>query len=97
MHLTQDTYSLTDFKQNAQEHLERLRESGRPEVLTVNGKAEAVVMTPEVYDSIIQGALEDVKRKLAIGLAQARAGDVVDGEESFARRRAERARTGKPA
>ena len=33
-------YSLTDFKLNAKEHLERLRATGRPEVLTVNGKAE---------------------------------------------------------
>ncbi|MBC7819661.1 MAG: type II toxin-antitoxin system Phd/YefM family antitoxin, partial [Planctomycetaceae bacterium] len=43
MHHAQDIYSLTDFKANAKEHLERLHSTGRPEVLTVNGKAEAVV------------------------------------------------------
>ncbi len=43
MHQSKDTYSLTDFKQNTKEHLDRLRETERPEVLTVNGKsAEAV-------------------------------------------------------
>lgn len=90
MHHTQDTYSLTDFKQNAQQHLERLRATGRPEVLTVNGKAEAVVMTPEAYDRLLEIALGDVKARIAVGLQQARAGQLIDGEQALAARRARR-------
>src|SRR5436853_469138 len=50
MHRASDTFSLTDFKANAKDHLERIRATGRPEVLTVNGRAEAVLLTPEAYD-----------------------------------------------
>jgi prevent-host-death family protein len=96
MHYTQDTYSLTDFKQNAQQHLERLRTTGRPEVLTVNGKAEAVVMTPEAYDRLLDMAMGDVKAKIAEGLQQARTGQRVDGDQALAARRAKRAGTNPP-
>ena len=91
MHHAQDTYSLTDFKQNAKEHLERLRATGRPEVLTVNGKAEAVVMTPETYDQLLEAALNQAKAKIAVGLKQARAGQLIDGNKTLAARRARRA------
>jgi len=90
MHLARDTYSLTDFKQNAQEHIQRLRETGRPEVLTVNGRAEAVVMTPEVYDQLVQLAFGDVRTKIAVGLKQARDGDLIDGDEALRLRQAKR-------
>jgi PHD/YefM family antitoxin component YafN of YafNO toxin-antitoxin module len=91
MHNARDTYSLTDFKQNAQEHLERLRASGLPEVLTVNGRAEAVLMTPEAYDRLIDLAFGDVRSKVAEGLRQARAGQLIDGDEALRARRARRA------
>lgn len=90
MHQTQDVYSLTDFKQNAKEHLDRLRATGRPEILTVNGKAEAVVMTPETYDRLVEVAFTDAKAKIAIGLKQARAGELIDGDQALATRRARR-------
>lgn len=95
MHRAQDTYSLTDFKQNAQEHLVRLRETGRPEVLTVNGKAEAVVMTPETYDRLLQMALADVRAKVAVGLDQARSGQLIDGDAALKARRNRRAASGR--
>lgn len=90
MHYARDTYSLTDFKQNAKEHLERLRASGQPEVLTVNGKAEAVVMTPEAYDRLVDLSLAELRGKIAVGLRQARAGELIDGDEALRGRRARR-------
>ena len=44
-----DICSLTDFQRNAKKHLARLHKTGRPEVLTVNGKAELVVQSAETY------------------------------------------------
>ena len=41
--ITKDIESLTNFKGNTREYLERIKESGHPLVLTVNGKAEVVV------------------------------------------------------
>lgn len=94
MHHAQDTYSLTDFKQNAQQHLDRLRQTGRPEILTVNGKAEAVVMTPEAYDRLMDAAMSEVRAKLAVGLRQAQAGQLIDGDQALAARRARRSGRG---
>jgi prevent-host-death family protein len=93
MHHAKDTYSLTDFKQNTTEHLERLRRSGRPEILTVNGKAEAVVMSPEAYDKVLElvhATMEETRAKIAVGIAQLRAGQGIDGETAMKARRARR-------
>src|SRR5262245_31574609 len=48
-----DIYSLTDFQRHAKEHIERLKQTGRPEVLTVNGKAELVVQDAEAYQKLL--------------------------------------------
>ena len=45
--------SLTDFKRNTTEHLDRLRKYGRPLVLTVNGKAECVVLDADSYQAMV--------------------------------------------
>ncbi|MBI3820252.1 MAG: type II toxin-antitoxin system ParD family antitoxin [Planctomycetes bacterium] len=42
----------------------------------------------EAHDQLHQARLTDIKKKIAVGLASARAGRLVDGEESFARARA---------
>lgn len=44
-----DIYSLTDFQRNTRRHIKRLRRTGRPVVLTVNGAAELVVQDAEAY------------------------------------------------
>jgi hypothetical protein len=45
----EDIGSLTDFSRNAKAHLKRLKRTGRPEPLTVNGKAEVVVQGASAY------------------------------------------------
>ena len=52
--------SLTDFTRNAREHIDRLKETGKPEVLTVNGRAEVVVQDAEAYQKVLD-ALEESK------------------------------------
>lgn len=47
-----DIFSLSDFQRRTREHIRRLRETGRPEVLTVNGRAELVVYDAETYQEI---------------------------------------------
>jgi PHD/YefM family antitoxin component YafN of YafNO toxin-antitoxin module len=48
------TQSLTDFREKATETLDRLDRTGEAEVLTVNGKARAVLLSPMAYDSLMQ-------------------------------------------
>jgi len=57
----QDIGSLTEFQRNTQAHLKRLKRTGRPELLTVNGKAEVVVQNASAYQRLID-ALEKLKR-----------------------------------
>lgn len=57
----QDIRSLTEFQRNAQAHLKRLKRSGRPELLTVNGRAEVVVQNASAYQRLIN-SLDKLKR-----------------------------------
>ena len=52
-----DIYSLSDFQRRTREHIQRLKENGRPEVLTVNGRAELVVQDADSYQALLD-ALE---------------------------------------
>jgi len=48
--LTQDIVPVTDFKKNIKGTLAKMHKSGRPIVLTVNGKADAVLMDVAEYE-----------------------------------------------
>lgn len=45
-----DIHTLTDFSRKQAEHIKRLMESKRPEILTVNGKAAVVLQDAETYE-----------------------------------------------
>lgn len=53
-----DIHPLTDFLRNHRDALERLRTTGRPEVLTVHGKAAIVVQDAEAYERVAQLATD---------------------------------------
>lgn len=54
MHSTSDIYPVSDFNRKPSEHIKRLQETRKPEILTVNGKAAVVMIDPESYDKLIQ-------------------------------------------
>ena len=62
--------SLTDFQRNARSYLERMRETGKPVVLTVNGRAEAVVQDAEAYQQLLD-RLEHAETVAALRVALA--------------------------
>jgi PHD/YefM family antitoxin component YafN of YafNO toxin-antitoxin module len=49
-------HSLTDFARNTKTHLKRLKKTGKPEVLTVNGQAEVVVQSASSYQQLVDDA-----------------------------------------
>lgn len=49
-----DINSLSNFKRNTPEFLRRLKETGHPVVLTINGKAELVVQDTASYQKLIE-------------------------------------------
>ena len=65
-----DIHSLTDFQRNAKAYLTRMKRSGRPVVLTVNGKAAAVVHDAVGYQKLLEAveraeAIAGIRRGLA--------------------------------
>ena len=73
---------MSDFKRNSREFLERMRETGNPVVLTINGKAEVVVQDAASYQRLLNyiddmETLEGIKR----GLADVEAGRVTPVEK----------------
>jgi prevent-host-death family protein len=77
----QDIHSLTKFKRNSSGLMRRMKKTGRPLVLTVNGKAEAVLLDAAAYQ-VIAGHL-DVVSSIRRGLAQARKGAGRDADDVF--------------
>lgn len=55
-----DIHPLTGFLRDHKAHIERLAATGRPEVLTVNGKARVVVQDAESYQKMLD-ALDAVE------------------------------------
>lgn len=79
-----EIHSLTEFQRNTKEHIERLKETGKPQVLTVNGKAEVVIQDAESYQKL----LEDIDRLEAIagirkGLDEVSLGKTKSADEVF--------------
>jgi hypothetical protein len=65
----EDIRSLTDFQRNTKLHLRRLKSSGRPEVLTVNGRAELIVQDAVAFEDML-----DAIRGIQRGLDEMKAG-----------------------
>ncbi|MBC7911526.1 MAG: type II toxin-antitoxin system Phd/YefM family antitoxin [Pyrinomonadaceae bacterium] len=49
-----DIESLTAFKRNTNEYVKKIKKSGNPLVLTVNGKAELIVQDAESYQRMLE-------------------------------------------
>ncbi|MBX9788260.1 MAG: type II toxin-antitoxin system Phd/YefM family antitoxin [Pirellulales bacterium] len=76
--LTNGIDSLTNFKRQTTSYLKRLGKTGKPVVLTVNGKARVVVQDATAYQELVDAAAQaDRDATVAAireGLADARTG-----------------------
>ena len=50
----EDIRSVTDLKRNTREILDHLHKSGRPVFLTVNGRADSVLLDVRAYEKLLQ-------------------------------------------
>ena len=51
-----DITSFTEHRQHLRDHLKQVRETGRPLFITTNGQTDAVVLSPEAYDTLADKA-----------------------------------------
>lgn len=70
--------SMTNFKRQTSDFLERLHKTGEPVVLTVNGKAQVVVQDAAAYQKLLEAAAklerEETVAAIREGLADVKAG-----------------------
>jgi len=83
--ITTDIQSLTTFRRCSGDFMKHLKKSKRPMVLTVNGKAAAVVQDAEAYQRLLDiAARADAEEGIRQGLEDARQGKFRPIEEFFA-------------
>ncbi|NER34212.1 MAG: type II toxin-antitoxin system Phd/YefM family antitoxin [Oscillatoria sp. SIO1A7] len=82
--LAKDVESLTNFKRNTASYLERIKESRRPLVLTVDGKAEVVVQDAESYQKLLElvDSIEAIEG-IQAGLNAVREGRIFPAKQSL--------------
>ena len=69
--ITKDIQPLTTFRRKSAVFLRQLKRSKRPVVLTVNGKAQAIVQDAEAYQELLDIAaradvFDEIRRKHGI-------------------------------
>ncbi|RJR15462.1 MAG: type II toxin-antitoxin system Phd/YefM family antitoxin [Nitrospiraceae bacterium] len=53
---SEDIRSVTDLKRNTRDILDHLHATGRPVILTVNGRADSVLLDVHVYEKYLRAA-----------------------------------------
>ena len=84
MDITKDIRPLTEFKRDTTRFISHLKDTGRPSVLTVNGKPALVVMDAEAWQDV-QDQIEYARTVAGIrkGLDQARDGQGIEAAAFF--------------
>jgi PHD/YefM family antitoxin component YafN of YafNO toxin-antitoxin module len=84
LNIATDIQSLTEFRRGSALMIRQLRKSKRPMVLTVNGKAAAVVQDAEAYQRLLDmAARTDASEGVRQGLEDARKGRMRPAREFF--------------
>ncbi len=82
--ITKDIQSLTSFRRSSGDFMKQLRKSKRPVVLTVNGKAAAIVQDAEAYQRLLDiAARADAEEGIRQGLDDVARGRTRPAKEVF--------------
>jgi prevent-host-death family protein len=82
--ITKDIQSLTTFRRRSGDFMKQLRKTKRPVILTVKGKAAAIVQDAEAYQRLLDiAARADAEEGIRQGLEDARLGKVQAAREFF--------------
>jgi len=83
--IAKDIDSLSEFKRNTKAFMARLKKSGNPVVLTINGRAAVVVQDASAFQKLIeQENRQEMESFLRESIADADAGRTVDAAEFVA-------------
>lgn len=88
----ENIHSLTDFRRNASNYIDKIRETKAPLVLTVNGEAAVIVQDAHAFQQILDRLksaektlelvqLEAMRKDIAFGIEQLKTGDYEEYDE----------------
>ena len=84
LNITKDIQAMTTFRRNPSEFMRHLKKTKRPLVLTVNGKAEAILQDAEAYQHLLDLAAQaDAPEGMRQGLEDARKGRTRPARDAF--------------
>ncbi|HEV2484446.1 MAG TPA: type II toxin-antitoxin system Phd/YefM family antitoxin [Terracidiphilus sp.] len=84
LNITTDIESLTAFRRASGEFMKKLKKTKRPLVLTVNGKAAAVVQDAKAYQRLLEiAARADAQEGVRQGLEDAKHGRTRPARQFF--------------
>src|SRR5262249_48877742 len=81
--VAEDIVPIGHFKTHASEHIRNIHRTGRPMVITQNGRAAAVVLTPEEFEELGHRAF--ARAKIEAGIRSAEGGRASSAAEVEAR------------
>jgi hypothetical protein len=93
--VAEDLVPIGHFKTHASEHIRNLHRTGRPMVITQNGRAAAVVLTPEEFEELgyrafvrakIEAGIESAEQEPTLTAAEVEANVIAKIRRSVARR-----------
>ncbi len=86
--ITQDIISITELKKHTNNVLQQVHKTKRPVILTINGKAEAVLLDASEYEKITEAF--DIMQKLTKAEMDIKSGRTEDAKTFFERFRSEK-------
>ncbi len=82
--IKKDIQAMTTFRRNPAKFMQRLKKTKQPLVLTVNGKAEAVLQDAEAYQRLLDiAAQSDAREGIRQGLQDVKKGRVRPAREAL--------------
>lgn len=82
--ITNGIRSLSEFKQNSSDILKYIKKTHSPTILTINGKAEAVLLDPESYQEMINKiAFLESSSKIKAALVEMENDEVIPAQKAF--------------
>jgi len=83
--ISKDIHSLTAFRRRSGEFMRQLKKTKRPVILTVKGRAAAIVQDAAAYQRLLDiAAAADAREGIRQGMEESRRGQGRDVEEFFA-------------
>ncbi|MCB1053944.1 MAG: type II toxin-antitoxin system Phd/YefM family antitoxin [Acidobacteria bacterium] len=79
-----DVTSFTEHRRHLRDHLDQVRQTGRPLFVTTKGSTDAVVLSPEAYDDLAERAeLAESLRAIDEGMEEMRSGGGMLLDDAF--------------